>query len=106
MNHHHIFQIWIIFIIFLICSLFTLIPYDKYQKKYMDFVHDFNNVPQKHFERELEKANLYQEMETIDEKDLEKDKDKDKKAKRVNDYKKPYFIRDKKKNRRLRIRSR
>ena len=72
MKHHHIFQIWVIFIIFVICSLFTLIPYDKYQKKYMDFVHDFNNVPQKHFDEQLEKANQYKDEDIIDEKELEK----------------------------------
>ncbi|MBR1460499.1 hypothetical protein IJ596_02550 [bacterium] len=59
----------------------------------MDFIHDFNNVPQKHFDEQIKKANLYEE-EGIEESKIKANFRKN--EKRVNDYKKPYFIRDKK----------
>ena len=78
---------WLIFIIFLVCSLLTLIPYEKYQKKYMDFVHDFNNVPQKHYDKQIEMANMHFEKDKKEVKEEEPHKE---------DYKYPYYIRDRK----------
>ena len=99
MNHHHIFQIWIIFLIFIVCSLFTLIPYEKYQTEYMNFIHDFNSVPQRHYDEQIEKAELYtdendEEDETIEESKIKANFRKE--ETRVNDYREPYFIRDSK----------
>ena len=91
MKHHHVFQVWITFIIFLLCSLLTLIPYEKYRKKYMDFVRDFNNVPQKHYEKQLEIAEKYMDGE-----EQETKKETKETGPKKEDYKKPYYIRDRK----------
>ena len=96
MNHHHIFQIWIIFLIFVVCSLFTLIPYEKYQTKYMNFIHEFNSVPQRHYDKQIEKAELFtqEDDDQIEESKIKANFRKD--EPRVNDYREPYFIRDSK----------
>ena len=89
MKRQKIFQIWLIFIIFLVCSLLTLIPYEKYQERYMNFIHDFNSVPQKHYEKQLEIAKMH--MEGTEDK-----KDEKEEGPKKEDYKQPYFIRDRK----------
>lgn len=88
MKHHHVFQVWITFIMFLLCSLLTLIPYEKYQTKYMNFVKDFNNVPQKHYEQQLEAAEKYMNEDEQETKQVKETVPK------KEDYKKPYYIRD------------